>query len=550
MSATAITAYNIPLKAKDKIQNSYDVDEFFSLIDLSKQKRIDLLKKIFRFKKKLVFILTNDSESTYNILVFCLFFISSSRQLTLIYPDLKTEVYRKRNALIPIIRCLGLSIWAIINLFRDYIYCFLISKKKTNREIKNRHILYLKSNFWTNIQAGGAVAHLQGVLKGFHEKGFGITYAGMDKKVVSDERIDIPPLENSSFWSELNASLFDQVVFDSLKKRDFQGFDFIYHRYALNSLSALKLARKKNLPLILEFNGSEVWAQKNWAKPLRFSLFSSKIEITNLVHADIIVVVSEALVDELVAKGIPKEKIAMHPNCVNTETYNPDNFQDQEKLNLRRRLGFEAEDTICTFIGTFGKWHGVDVLAEAIKILFAQHAWAKDKKIKFMLIGDGLYKDKVKNILQNEMRNGDVVLTGLIPQSEAPSYLAVSDIFLSPHTQNEDGSRFFGSPTKLFEYMAMSKPIIASELEQLTEILNPSFHIKSISETCNTSDKTAILIPPSSPEDIVLALKWLINNREKSIQLGKNARRKAIDRYTWDKHVEKILDVYSNHKKT
>ena len=65
-----------------------------------------------------------------------------------------------------------------------------------------------------------------------------------------------------------------------------------------------------------------------------------------------------------------------------------------------------------------------------------------------------------------------VTLTGLVPQSEAPEYLACADVLVSPHIPNKDGSRFFGSPTKLFEYMAMEKPIIAAALGQIEGVIS------------------------------------------------------------------------------
>ena len=76
--------------------------------------------------------------------------------------------------------------------------------------------------------------------------------------------------------------------------------------------------------------------------------------------------------------------------------------------------------------------------------------------------------------------------TGLIPQVEAPNYLSCCDVFIAPHIQNTDGSPFFGSPTKLFEYMAMGRPIIASRLGQLDELL--------------VHDKTAWLVEPGNIE--------------------------------------------------
>ena len=85
----------------------------------------------------------------------------------------------------------------------------------------------------------------------------------------------------------------------------------------------------------------------------------------------------------------------------------------------------------------------------------------------------------VKEILGEFLSSSFVCLTGIVPQKDAPKYLVASDILVSPHIPNADGSRFFGSPTKLFEYMAMGKAIIASDLEQIGEILKNRVYKRS-----------------------------------------------------------------------
>jgi len=111
---------------------------------------------------------------------------------------------------------------------------------------------------------------------------------------------------------------------------------------------------------------------------------------------------------------------------------------------------------IATFIGTFGQWHGVDVLAQAIRRMVLERRKQLDAlQLRFLLIGDGQKMALVRGRARDTDADRYVHLAGLVPQRAAPRFLAASDLLLSPHVGNADGSRFFGSPTKLFEYMAM-----------------------------------------------------------------------------------------------
>src|SRR5262249_57250554 len=138
-------------------------------------------------------------------------------------------------------------------------------------------------------------------------------------------------------------------------------------------------------------------------------------------------------------------------------------------------------------IGTFGPWHGAEVLADAFGRLLAAHPEYRDRA-RLLLIGDGSRKGQVTEALGRHGATEAAVLTGLVPQAERPKYLAACDLLASPHVPNADGTPFFGSPTKLFEYMAMGRGIVASDLDQIGEVLR--------------HDPTAWLGRPGSPREL------------------------------------------------
>jgi glycosyltransferase involved in cell wall biosynthesis len=272
---------------------------------------------------------------------------------------------------------------------------------------------------------------------------------------------------------------------------------------------------------VLEYNGSEVWVARHWGRPLRYERLALAAEEASLRHAHVVVTISQVLADELVERGIAPERVLWHPNGVDADAFDPIRFDAAARHKLRDRYDIAHEATLVTFVGTFGQWHGVDVLAHAIR---DEAEWARGAGVHFLLVGDGLKMPEVRAAVQG--LDDVVTLTGLVPQADAPLHLAASDILVSPHVPNADGSPFFGSPTKLFEYMASARPIVASDLDQIGDVLR---------------DDLAVLVRPGDPADLSRGLRELVADPGRRTELGARARRRVVERYTWAHHVDALL---------
>ena len=301
----------------------------------------------------------------------------------------------------------------------------------------------------------------------------------------------------------------------------------LYQRDALNNYTGLLLSRELGIPFILEYNGSNIWVSRNWGSGLLFEKLAERVEIANLRAADLVVVVSKAIRDELVVRGIEAAKILVNPNGVD-----PNNFGPQvEGLGVGERYALTGK-TVVGFIGTFGPWHGAEVLAQAAVEIFRTGEGA-GAGIHFLFIGDGMCRAATQQIIEENGFEESVTFAGLVPQDEGPFYLAACDILVLPHVPNPDGTPFFGSPTKLFEYMAMGKGIVASHLDQIAEVLEHG--------------RTAWMVKAGDCSDLAAGILHLSNNRGICERLGEEARKEVITKYTWDGHVQRIFSALEAH---
>lgn len=440
------------------------------------------------------------------------------------------------------------GLWSLARVRREVARLLRIGRVEAPCGSAERRVAYLKPSLWLGVQAGGSVGHVAGVVNALSRSGCPVDVYTVEAPPMLDPEVSLQPVRvKSPVGVPLDLIRFSfQRDFADEAVRLLEGRRprFVYQRHTLASYAGVVVSRRLGLPLLLEYNGSEVWAARNWGLPLQFDATVRGMEEVSLRHAHLIVVVSEVLREELLGRGIAAERIVYHPNGFDARVFDPSRFDAAETESLRRQWDLSAEATVCLFLGTFGPWHGSEVLAEAVRRLAAgRPAWLERHEVRFLFVGDGQRLPRVREILA-EVPSHLYRLTGLVPQEEAPRYLAAADILLSPHVPNPDGSRFFGSPTKLFEYMAMGKAIVASELEQIGQVLAGSHHVRREGPPADeerVARGPAVLTTPGSPEDLVAALEYLVPRRDLRGRLGRAARERALARFTWERAVSAFL---------
>lgn len=380
-----------------------------------------------------------------------------------------------------------------------------------------KKVFFLRTDLGGSMRAGGSISHVKGMIRAFCKAGYEVVYVSdAVSEVLPAEvlQIQIKPAPDLDFFDELQLIDYNLKVRRELRALvASHGQGLIYQRHSLFNFAGGETARKFHLPLILEANDSEVWVKKKWSR-LLFEHLAVRCEQLALRSATTVAVISQRVAEQLQPYGIDGDRLLLNPNGVDPEEFHP----DIDGTFLRERYGFENR-VVVGFIGTFTRWHGVETLFDAASLVCE-----RDPSISFLFIGDG----DLRSML--EKRSGAfadrMIFTGLIPHPEAPRYLAACDILVSPHRGFEDGTAFFGSPTKLFEYMAMGKAIIASRLEQIAEVI--------------IDGKNGLHMEPGDTRQLAELILNLAGDEVLIQRLGAQARLDVVTHYTWDKNVERI----------
>jgi glycosyltransferase involved in cell wall biosynthesis len=387
--------------------------------------------------------------------------------------------------------------------------------RTSSRELRN--VVYLLPAVGSASGVGGSVTHAHGVIRGLRTKGVAVEAFTTSAAIAETARAEPqPPCE----WHVVRTPRFAKAIAASAAAASDAALTFaalgairradaIYQRHTRFSLIGALLAHLTRKPLILEYNSPAEFVARYWSSmPTRLSGGITRCEDVSLAAAARIIVVSEIAKRSLTERGIAPDRIVVNPNGVDV-----DRFAKGGGAEIRDRLGIEEEGVIAGFVGSFGPWHGAPVLARA----FAEVA-ARAPQLRLLLVGDGQELGPTLEIVRDAGLEGRMTAIGQVPPTEVPAYLDACDVLVAPHVPLPDGVEFFGSPTKLFEYMAAGKAIVASRLGQIGDVLEHGV--------------TAWMVEPGRVDEL---------RRE----LGANARRQATERHGWQLNALRVIDAYS-----
>jgi glycosyltransferase involved in cell wall biosynthesis len=290
------------------------------------------------------------------------------------------------------------------------------------------------------------------------------------------------------------------------------GVDLVYERFHHLQWAGMTAARRHRVPAILEFNagvgesaafhGAGLTALARW------------IEARTLLAAGRVITVSGVLRREVMALGVPAERVTAMHNGVDTERFHP----GIDGQRARAELGIGLEEVVIGFVGTFAPWHGVEFLISA-----ALELVAAGEPGRFLVVGgrsDEVRFQSVREQVAAAGAEGRILLTGEVPFARVPSLMAAMDVATVPWATD------YGSPMKLFEYMAMGRALVVPDLPVLREVFEDGVN--------------ALLVRRGDPRALAGAIRRLVEDPALRGRLGAAARRAAVDRHDWRHHARLI----------
>jgi len=237
---------------------------------------------------------------------------------------------------------------------------------------------------------------------------------------------------------------------------------------------------------------------------------------------DGLVVITNKLKELYIKEGIPEEKIIVAPDGVDLTMFST--FPSKE--DARRDLGLSLNITIIGYVGRFhtmGMEKGIDILIKAHKIIKK-----KEKNAILCLVGGPKEAiPKYRRIAKNEgLAKEDIIFIDHVYPYKVPLYIHAFDVCVMPFPWNTYYA-YYISPLKLFEYMASKRPIVATDLPSVREIL--------------IDGENAILVEPNNPKALAEGVEKVLENEKIAKKIAENAYMDVLQ-YTWDKRAENILE--------
>ncbi len=401
--------------------------------------------------------------------------------------------------------------------------------------------------------------------------------AGVEVELVVPTRVNLEIKEKDPFvYYQLNCNfrirklfIFDPIflwklpggIYLKLETFFFLGSLFLYLLFQKDRQQRIFYTRDEYLlPLLQRFSGQVVWEAHTLPQNANFYLRYWQ-------QCQRIIAISQGVAKGLGRMGIVGEKILVVPDGVDVEKFStplppspgvgrepkagevestlgghPSSappsadhllprgekekmknlLQGGERVGVREELGLPQDKKIVMYTGHLYEWKGASTLLQTARNLKIQMP-----NIKFVFVGGA--NEDVKKFKQIAGDLDNVLILGHKPHAEIPKYLAAADVLVLPNTAKEEISRSHTSPLKLFEYLAARRPIVASDLPSIREIL---------------SEETAIFFIPDDAKSLKEAIRKALEDQELCTRISQNGWQ-LVQNFTWENRAKKILGSIS-----
>lgn len=298
------------------------------------------------------------------------------------------------------------------------------------------------------------------------------------------------------------------------------------HSPALCGMAALRVAQRHDVPLVYEIRAfwEDAAVGNGTGRPgsLKYRL-TRALENRVVAGADAVVTICAGLRDDLVARGVGRDRITISPNGVDLTLFGAPPAADPALAGQLGLTGAPGEGPVIGFIGSFYDYEGLDLLIDAMPRLLARQPGAR-----LLLVGGGPMDGALRAQAAASPAAAAIHFTGRVPHREVERWYALMDIMAYPRKASRLTDLV--TPLKPLEAMAQGKIVAASGV---------GGHRELIADGIN-----GVLFTPDSPEACAAALAGLAERRSEWERLRVNGRDHVRARHDWAHNVSRYQAVY------
>jgi len=309
-------------------------------------------------------------------------------------------------------------------------------------------------------------------------------------------------------------SLFYLLFYSLIRKPD-----LIYNREMVLSPIPIVISKILQVPLITEINGDLIEEWKNAGRSSLLIWLVGLIEKITCKFSNFIVCVTEGLKNIISERYlISEDGFFVVPNGTN-----PGIMRSLDQKECREKLGLPPEKRYVGFVGTFTSHQGLEHLVECAKLIVGKYP-----ELIFLIVGDGPMRKKLEEQIQKRGLSSFFILPGGVSQEKVVYYINSMDICVAPFTRMRN-ERIGLSSLKIYDYMACNKPIVASDIPGVGELLR--------------EHNLGIPVPPDNTQELANAIISILSSGEHISKYGQEGRRVILEKFDWEITAKKIKQI-------